>query len=52
MLRWIAVVLISVGLSGCGQKGDLYYPPLSEQLPAAQPPAEQPNAAPATPAHP
>lgn len=27
MLRWMAAVLLSIGLIGCGQKGDLYLPP-------------------------
>tara|TARA_R110001583_G_scaffold40781_3_gene130138 strand:+ start:748 stop:933 length:186 start_codon:yes stop_codon:yes gene_type:complete len=29
MLRWMAAVLLSLGLIGCGQKGDLYLPPVA-----------------------
>lgn len=41
MLRWMAAVLICMGLTGCGQKGALYLPPLAEQSQAEQPNSEQ-----------
>jgi predicted small lipoprotein YifL len=56
MLRWIATVLISIGLTACGQKGDLYLPPPATPLPteqqAEQSNVEQPDAAPEKPAQP
>ncbi|MEH6471500.1 MAG: lipoprotein [Halopseudomonas sp.] len=42
MLRWTAALLLSLWLTGCGQKGDLYLPPAAEQAETEQPSSAQP----------